>query len=411
MDSHEHCRNCYNMRCTSKRGCPMVFCSFGCGVKLHECKIADHNNICGEKRVRCVNAYYGCPMSMARSQIGTHIQNCPASVVQCTQVWGRNPSFSSERLKWVPFKQSNPVLVKGCLEVEFAFHDQKVINEMRKDRCKTGFVKRFSKIHDLQSKFSYKRAKMYADEVKAFAELNPSFHYDSFEEEEREEIINKSIDVSTNSSGYDNIPECPLMPNARPGLGLNLNIDIITSFGRHSHSYQIPCQQILRRNEYGAHFKNVHAEIQGGFGWIERRCPLAQYGCPFIDYPLLPSNLQSKIVFSEILGVFGVKSKHWSGQNSYFCAILCLPSELLEEICKWLDGFSLTNLMLTCRTLHLNLSRLVINRGVVTPRWQKRIYEDGSSSWIFAEKVRKFLLLISLPPPPNGHSALNYDWF
>ena len=371
-------------------------------MKLHECKMIDHSFLCQSKKVPCVNTYYGCSMVLPRSQLGCHIQNCPASVIQCTQEWGRNPLYSQDRLRWVPFEQPNPSLVKGYLDVELALHDQKVINKMIQGRYKHGVARKWSERHDPSDRLSYERAKCFQDEIKSATIVADNFPVDpksaSLEnlklkrmvENKTSEMVVSPTDKVINGpvDGVVGIPECPTFPDTRSGLGLNLNIEMTPKFGRHSYLYKIPCGQVLHRREFPSHFKNVHADIQGGLGWIERRCPMAQYGCPFVHYPLLPSTQEGSIVFNQNLGVFGVKPVKTRNLTSNSCALLCLPSELVEEICKWLDGFSLNNLMQTCRTLHHNLAHLVNKQGVVMIQWKKRVYEDGSTSWAIARKVR-----------------------
>ena len=397
MSSHEHCRNCIFKQCTSTDGCPMVNCH-RCGVRLHECKVIDHDFICQNRKVPCVNSYYGCSLVLPRSQLGSHIQNCPASVIQCTQEWGRNPLYSQERLRWVPFEQPNPSLVKGYLDVELALHDQKVINEIVQGRYKQGVARKWSERHDPNVKLSYGRAKCFQEEVKKAAIVSdnlsvfpkPTSSVEDLKWKKMEgNIVQSSAEMETDCSGVEPIPECPVLPNTRSGLGLNLNIEMIPKFGRHN-LYKVPCRQVLQRREFGSHFQNVHAEIHSGLGWIEQRCPMAQYGCTFVHYPLLPSNKEGTVVFNQNLGVFGVRPVKTTNHISEPCSLLCLPSELLEEICKWLDGFSLNCLMQTCRTLHHNLLRLVNKQGIVTVCWTKRVYEDGSASWILDKKVWSF---------------------
>lgn len=399
MNSHEHCGNCILKQCTNSNGCPMVICELGCGMKLHECKLIDHRSICQNQKVPCVNSYYGCSMVLVRSQLGPHIQNCPASVIQCTKEWGRTPLYSQERLRWVPFEQPNPPLVKGYLDVELALHDQKVINEIVQGRYKQGVARKWSERHDPNIKLSYERAKCFQEEIKS-AVINiadnfsmvakPSsvenFKFKKLEENDAESFGGMEIDCLAD----DAIPECPLLPDTRSGLGLNLNIEMTPKFGRHSYLYKVPCRQVLQRREFPSHFSNVHAEIHSELGWIEQRCPLAQYGCSFVHYPLLPSTQDGSVVFSQDLGAFGVKPVKMADNISEPCSLLYLPSELVEEICKWLDGFSLNNLRQTCRTLHHILLHLVNKQGIVTARWKKRVYEDGSASWTIDKKVWSF---------------------
>ena len=47
----------------------------------------------------------------------------------------------------------------------------------------------------------------------------------------------------------------------------------------------------MRRDEFSAHYQNVHSEIQEGLdGWLLQRCPLHMYGCPFSITRLHPGD-------------------------------------------------------------------------------------------------------------------------
>lgn len=370
----------------------MVICQRDCGQKFHECKFLDHSYICQKKKVPCINAYYGCPMVLPRSQLASHIQNCPASVVHCTYEWVRKPVYSQDRLRWVPFEQPNPVLVEGYLDVELALHDQKVVNKMFQVQYKQGVARKRSECYNSSLKLSYERAKSFRDEVRSAAIVENNLPTpDLVEHQKLKNLVDGGIylpesDDNCLCSADVDIPECPALPDTRLGLGLNVNIEMFPKFGRHGHPYMIPCGQVVQRREYPAHFKNVHNDVHNGLGWIERRCPMAQYGCRYVDHPLLPYSQNGSVVFNQTLGIVGVQLLK-TIESVGDCYLLCLPSELLEEICKWLDGFSLNNLMQTCRTLHDNLKGLLKKQGMVTMQWKKRIYEDGSASWTFGRKV------------------------
>ena len=139
--SHEHCDNCVKLYCSSQNGCKMLFCEFGCTAQLHSCKMKDHQNVCQKCRIPCINSEYGCPVVMTRDSLRNHLQRCPASVIFCTMEWNRYPVYSKSRLSLVPFFQPNPILVKGHLDVELAFRDQKILQEVFRRRCRKGKAK------------------------------------------------------------------------------------------------------------------------------------------------------------------------------------------------------------------------------------------------------------------------------
>ncbi|XP_068721235.1 F-box only protein 30-like [Montipora capricornis] len=141
LERHEHCENCVKLHCNTPDGCRMIFCEFGCGAQLHSCKMKDHKNLCQRCRIPCINSGYGCPAVLTRESLRSHLHRCPASVIFCTMEWNRYPVYSKSRLSWVPFFQPNPVLVKGHLDVELAFRDQRILREGFRRRFKKGKAK------------------------------------------------------------------------------------------------------------------------------------------------------------------------------------------------------------------------------------------------------------------------------
>ena len=53
----------------------MVNCAHGRGAIVHQCKISDHEEVCYQKRVPCINAVYGCEAVMPRN-IKVHLAHC-----------------------------------------------------------------------------------------------------------------------------------------------------------------------------------------------------------------------------------------------------------------------------------------------------------------------------------------------
>ncbi|XP_056140280.1 F-box only protein 40-like [Lampris incognitus] len=93
---HVHCESCYSRRCRTRVevsvSCAVVPCRLLCGAVFHLCKEEEHLLLCPNVRVPCLNAEYGCPLTMTRSCRGAHLQACPASVVCCSMEWNRWPA-------------------------------------------------------------------------------------------------------------------------------------------------------------------------------------------------------------------------------------------------------------------------------------------------------------------------------
>ncbi|CAN7978606.1 unnamed protein product [Ixodes persulcatus] len=91
---HPHCLNCIsivkcNARSEQRKSCQIVPCKLDCGASFHSCKCQEHQLLCPNVKVPCSNAVNGCPASLLRSQLGSHLQHCPASILSCTVEWNR----------------------------------------------------------------------------------------------------------------------------------------------------------------------------------------------------------------------------------------------------------------------------------------------------------------------------------
>lgn len=235
----------------------------------------------------------------------------------------------------------------------------------------------------------------------------------------------------------------PDFPSHQDVLDLDLNLEQITRYQAKPNSmYTFLCAQSFRRDEYSWHFVSVHSEIQGGLsGWLEHRCPLAVYGCTFSQRRLHPGAAGSKLVYSPLLESFGVRpaphlceeecppcitkdeignlSLDKSNENTISHAkesdsctaasesadqagcepiekedidkhksLLVLPYEVLRHVAKFLDGYSLCNLSLTCSLLRDVCCSLLENRGIVIQEWEP-VQKDGKKCWEITYKVRE----------------------
>ncbi|XP_041654404.1 F-box only protein 40 [Cheilinus undulatus] len=92
---HEHCDKCYNINCQApiqtSFSCRTIKCGKNCGAIFHICKQEEHQLLCPNETVPCLNVFYGCPVIMLRHRQAKHLEVCPASVVCCSQEWNRWP--------------------------------------------------------------------------------------------------------------------------------------------------------------------------------------------------------------------------------------------------------------------------------------------------------------------------------
>lgn len=126
VGQHAHCDKCYNLHCQVpvqiSISCVVIKCRKNCGARLHLCKEEEHHLLCPNETVPCLNASFGCQLSMPRSRLALHLQACPASVVSCSQEWNRWP-ISDGKLAFYTNISQNPQ-TRQHLDVAMALRDQ-----------------------------------------------------------------------------------------------------------------------------------------------------------------------------------------------------------------------------------------------------------------------------------------------
>ncbi|CAL8265650.1 unnamed protein product [Merluccius merluccius] len=134
---HVHCESCYSRRCRARleasRCCALAPCPLLCGALFHLCKEEEHSLLCPNQRVPCLNAAYGCPLTLTRGARAAHLRSCPASVVCCSMEWLRWPTdnthphhlgaLQEEVLK----KEKEERGQGGALDLAMALADQSVL--------------------------------------------------------------------------------------------------------------------------------------------------------------------------------------------------------------------------------------------------------------------------------------------
>ncbi|XP_067364596.1 F-box only protein 40 isoform X2 [Channa argus] len=123
---HEHCDECHNIHCRVpvqvSVSCMVIKCRKNCGATLHMCKQEEHQHLCPNETVPCLNASYGCPLTMQRHRLAKHLEACPASVVCCSQEWNRWPVSETERNFYGNISEN--LHTEPQLDVAMALRDQ-----------------------------------------------------------------------------------------------------------------------------------------------------------------------------------------------------------------------------------------------------------------------------------------------
>lgn len=164
---------------------------------------------------------------------------------------------------------------------------------------------------------------------------------------------------------------------------------------RYRHVFPFVCGQPLRRDQFSAHFTNVHGDIHAALnGWMEQRCPLAYYGCTFSQRRFYPCTPGARVVHSRHLRAFGVQPWPNPGPPGTACRsdrFSVLPSEVLRHIARYLDSFSLCQLSLVSWTLREVCASLLESRGIVELQWERmqRPGDPASVGWQVKRKVSR----------------------
>lgn len=145
--NHLHCNQCYDAHCRVSPklsdSCGVIKCLKNCGAILHACKREEHQLLCPNETVPCLNVLNGCPLRVQRGRLATHLEVCPASVVCCSQEWNRWP-VSEGDMNFYRKLSENPQSLE-TLDVATAVRDQErlfrsikmvtIFPELIKDPC------------------------------------------------------------------------------------------------------------------------------------------------------------------------------------------------------------------------------------------------------------------------------------
>uniref|UniRef100_A0A2P2I3M8 F-box only protein 30-like n=1 Tax=Hirondellea gigas TaxID=1518452 RepID=A0A2P2I3M8_9CRUS len=134
INIHFHCEHCVKLKCKvwPKPGwsCEIISCPRNCGMRFHTCKLEEHDLMCSEVRVPCLNAGYGCPHTLPRCHMSRHLPRCPASVVVCGCERNRWIVTNRFRETTAPHRRHMMHFNPNDLDVSLALHDQALLNQL-----------------------------------------------------------------------------------------------------------------------------------------------------------------------------------------------------------------------------------------------------------------------------------------
>ncbi|XP_055337883.1 F-box only protein 30-like [Paramacrobiotus metropolitanus] len=228
------------------------------------------------------------------------------------------------------------------------------------------------------------------------AEMGGSVNMVSSPATTMESVLGIAVDpapIPGEPEGMASVSPVPIPPPLHHpvALGLNLTVETITRYQTKPKSMlTFVCGQTFRRSEYAGHYRNVHSEIQGGLTWIEQRCPLAQYGCPFSLRRIYPSRPDATVIHSAELQSFGIRRTACDAQlrndtgGDYLSE---LPPEILTKIVRKLDGYSLNSFSRVNRRLRQLCVGVLEKQGMVQQEWIRapnKKWKIGFQRWTFS---------------------------
>lgn len=304
---HPHCLNCINVskcnaRSEQRRSCSITSCKLDCGASFHSCKCQEHHLLCPNVKVQCVNAVNGCPAWLLRSRLGSHLQHCPASVLFCTIEWNRWVLGTGTGVVPLCEQQTGPLQ----LDLALAKRDVRALRLS----CRPGKPQKL----EMPEQACPSRPTLLLNGLRHGGDGKaPANLQESANAMDLDNCYQRHID---NIGGASKTAEdCPVSDYWMLSVGdfsaaveVELQLEFLTRYQAKPGSLlTFPCQQRFRRDEYAWHYQNVHRDIHGGLnGWLEQRCPLAQYGCGFSRRRLQPSPEGTSLVHSELLESFGL---------------------------------------------------------------------------------------------------------
>ncbi|CAL8351845.1 unnamed protein product [Lota lota] len=239
----------------------------------------------------------------------------------------------------------------------------------------------------------------------------------SLEHELRGHLISESagadglyVDIGTQTYTFDSAPfktDAMLADVVadKPNGTIHMHLQAEAVTRRHNKStstFSFICGHFFRRDEYRSHFRNVHADVQSCInGWFEQRCPLAYLGCTFTQERLQPSSCcPARIRYHPDLGALslqpmchpslldGGKSKSPLRKRARNLDPLSrLPFEILVQVAGYLDGFSLAQMSRVSRLMRGVCETLLVQRGMVILKWEKKTSSHGGTSWKCRKKA------------------------
>uniref|UniRef100_A0AC35G2R5 TRAF-type domain-containing protein n=1 Tax=Panagrolaimus sp. PS1159 TaxID=55785 RepID=A0AC35G2R5_9BILA len=356
---HAHCAFCYILNCTKVDICKIVACKY-CKIKLHSCKVEDHENICIKAFSPCINSNFGCPEILRNELRGIHLSKCCASAVVCNLQWNREIIGKQAKRR---MKQVARGFKKQMLDVELKENDR--------------------------------------DELDVFAALDDQREImESYRTFRQSRVRQRTACTPANPvlplRFYDKMPRFPEDDSSDEEKFKELSEARMSDFHRKAFQYYwtremhtFTCTAVMRRDEISNHWKYHTDVLQLIDGGIIKRCPSAPNGCDFYVRQLIPKN-GGRIRFDEITRqfVYDPESVIPSSLHTSDATELgdFINPHILRLLLPFLDTASIRTLSsLNSRFCYL-VRGLIHSRTLISIKWIRK----GIKKWKFEAFERYF---------------------
>lgn len=349
MECQSHCSGCIDIFCKGTAQCPVESCKNGCGFSLHQCKWVEHDQ-----------------------------QTCPEALVGCV-----NACF-------------------GCTDIM-----ARKYRGIHLKRCSAS---------TLQCRFAHCRYPAEKGEECALLDNQATLI------DEQLLMGDMHLIEESNESGRPpcqlgiSIENCSYLAskhNSRPNLS--------NTYAKGRYLYLLPedsrqiiyCNEVIRRDEFVAHWQQFHIEVQLSAREVTQRCPLLMYGCTYGRENLTPTPKGTTMNYNQESDALHVLSPSHPSSNmltrqtssSYeeqirkkqelamygygedeeesYDVLGQLPAEILTNIVQHLDSISLWSLSQTNHYLRKVSFNVIKRKGIVYFKWMK----EADGNWTPSPKV------------------------
>ena len=393
---HDHCQSCVFANCTSRENdCPVQQCPNGCGAALHRCKIAEHTAYtCLEARTPCTNSIYGCEETPRRWARRNHLEHCPASTLMCRFSYERvGESFLGPR--------TAPPGDSVFLDAKLLMGDLKIVEDDSR-------VVRNHRYRVIRSHTGFRYGEKVSDDDE-----------DTTDGSDANASVGSHLSVQCSVSQMRaNVMKTSEFHRRSQRTTERMCVEVPTMYKYKSLltrlSYLYPCSEIVRRDEFLAHWKSFHLDIQVDMSMIVQRCPMYIYGCNYGEQRLAPNPHGATVDYNKEYDTVLVKPpqvvadsvNESEGAGDYAAKLQKqqelalygygddleesldvlgqLPVEVFTAICHYLDSMSLWQLSQVNHYIRKVCLNTVKKKGIVYHRWVK---DEVTKRWLPGPKV------------------------